>query len=70
MEEARWTEKETKGNPGKGAIQSELVARNGRHTHSPGILYVSALKISQIEKLNPSMLFYNKNTVIHTAHKT
>jgi hypothetical protein len=70
MEEARWTEKETKGNPGKRAIQCELVTLNGRNALSPGTLCISALTMSLIEKLNPSMLFYNKNTVLHTTHKT
>jgi hypothetical protein len=69
MEEARWAEKETKENPGKRAIQCELIARNDRYTLSPGTLCVSALTFLLIEKLNPSMLFYNKNTVLHTTQK-
>jgi hypothetical protein len=39
------------GNQGKRTIQCELVARNGRHTPSPGTLCVSALTTSPIEKL-------------------
>jgi len=50
MEEARWTEKETKGNPGQRAIQCELVVRNGRHNLSPGTLRVSPLTMPLIEK--------------------
>jgi len=46
MEEARWTENETKGSPGKRAMQCEMVAQNSRHTLSPGILCVSALTMS------------------------